>query len=191
MALATACTTAEPAAPLDAPGPSQAEQARLEAEAQAEEERQAAAAEAQRLDDEALQGFRSCRKEGQSMDELARSSGNPGQYLASARILEGCAARLAVSPEAVDEDARMRVAALSVLNWAKGGDAAKARQGLSAFEAEFPGRDLYYPDGTSFTETMAMGLGLSADDAAGAFSAANVNPRLKAEMRRVRYWQAH
>ena len=157
----------------------------------AEAERQAAADEAQRLDDEALQDFRSCRKEGQAMDELARSSGNPGQYLASARILEGCAGRLAASPEAVDEDARMRVAALSVLNWAKGGDAAKARQGLSTFEAEFPGRDLYYPDGTSFTETMAMGLGLSADDAAGAFSAANVNPRLKAEMRRVRYWQAH
>lgn len=137
------------------------------------------------------QSFDTCRGEGEELDRHARQSGEPAQYLASARILEGCEATLGTDAELVDTQARMQVYALAIQNYAKGGDLAKARETLGHFEQTFEGRDLYYPDGTSFRETMAMVLGLKAETDAGRFSTANVNKTLKGELRRVQYWLDH
>ncbi len=85
----------------------------------------------------------------------------------------------------------MSTFALGVQNRLKGGDVAGARAGLETFRSAFAGNDLYYPDGTSFTETMELVLGLRDRTAVGAFSMANVNGALKAELRRSRYWKRH
>ncbi len=83
----------------------------------------------------------------------------------------------------------MRAYALGIQNYLKGGDIARSRANLETFQATFAGRDLYYPDGSSFVETMEVLLGLRDRTAVGEFSMLNVNGDLKAELRRVRYWK--
>lgn len=140
---------------------------------------------------EAMRGYRRCRDDALVLDHQARQAGSSARYLASARLLEKCESDL--GPEAVRlaQDERMRAYALSIQNYLKGGDVARARANLETFEAAFPGYDLYYPDGSSFRETMEILLGLRNRAAVGEFSVANVGQPLKAELRRVRYWQRH
>ena len=83
----------------------------------------------------------------------------------------------------------MRAYALSVQNHLKGGDVAKARENLDRFKSAFEGKDLVYADGSSFTETMEILLGLRDRSDVGEFSIVNVGESLKAELRRVRYWK--
>ena len=75
----------------------------------------------------------------------------------------------------------MRAYALSVQNQLKGGAGAGARASLETLKSAHGGHDLYYPDGTSFTETMELVLGLRDRASAGQFSLANVNGELKAD----------
>lgn len=137
----------------------------------------------------AAQEYQACREEGFAMDLLARRSGNPGQYLTAAKILEGCEDKLGDGSGNIARGDRMRVMALAVQDWAKGGDVAAARKALGRLNAGFPEHDLYYADGSSVKETLAMVVGLESPANGSRFAAANVNPTLKAELRRVQYWQ--
>ena len=107
-----------------------------------------------------MREYRECRDEALALDAKARQAGSPARYLASARMIEGCEAALGT------ESAR-----------------------LSKFKIAFAGSDLYYADGSSFSDTMTLVLGEADDAALGEFSVVNVSPELKAELRRVRYWQ--
>ncbi len=133
-----------------------------------------------------MQAFASCRDEGFEMDRMARQSGNSGQYLISARVLEDC---LFEASGQLDRDEEMQIMALTIQNYAKGGDAATAHDRLRLYKETFQNHDLYYADGTSFSETMEMALGVMPIEAAGAYSTANVNDKLKSEVRRAHYWQ--
>ena len=77
--------------------------------------------------------------------------------------------------------------ALSVQNYFKAGDMDKARANLARFRQAFPENDLYYADGSSFTETMELLLGQR--DLKGSFALLNVNDELKDEVLRIDYWR--
>lgn len=139
----------------------------------------------------ALRQYRECRDEALTLDKQAREAANPARYLASARLLERCESDLGPNTAGLAEDERMRAYALAVQNQLKGGDVAAARAGLERFRAAFPGEDLYYADGSSFTETMELLLGLGAPGATGELAMSNVGSAVKAELRRADYWRQH
>jgi hypothetical protein len=146
--------------------------------------RQARYAEVMRVD-----SFQSCREEALLMDRQARKRGAVGAYITSAVIMEKCEAGLGASPRGVAQDERMRLAALTVVNYLKGGDSAKARQSLSTFKRSFPDSDIYFDDGSSFIATSELLLGRPADMGFGEFAALNVNRDVKNEMRRLAHWK--
>ncbi len=137
----------------------------------------------------AMRGFQSCRDEALDLDGQARTSGDSARYLASARLLERCGADLGAEASTVSADERMRAVALTVQNYLKGGDAGAARRNLERFKQAFPDKDLYYPDGSSFRETMEVLLGQRDPTDFGQYATLNVSSTLKDEMRRVEYWK--
>ncbi len=139
----------------------------------------------------AMREYRSCRDEALALDRQARQTGSAAQYLQSARLIAKCDSALGPEMAGIAREERMRAYALGIQNRLKGGDVAGARDGLEKLKSAYGGSDLYYPDGTSFTETMELVLGLRDRTAVGEFSLANVNGELKAELRRARYWKRH
>lgn len=137
----------------------------------------------------AMQQYRACRDDAVALDEQARSTGNTGRYLASARLLEKCEAELGPEAKSLATEERMRAYALSVQDYLKGGDVAKASETFGKFKQAFPGKDLYYFDGSSFIETMSALLGQKEKSDYGYFAMLNVNETLKGEMRRIEYWK--
>jgi len=135
----------------------------------------------------AMRTYRSCRDEAVALDEQARADGSRGRYLASAQLLEKCESELGAEGRGVAVDERMRAYALSVQNYFKAGDMDKARANLGRFRQAFPENDLYYADGSSFTETMELLLGQR--DLKGSFAMLNVNDEVKDEVLRIDYWR--
>ncbi len=117
--------------------------------------------------------------------------GEAAKYLASAKMIDTCESNLGPSAADAAREERMRAYALTVQNYFKGGNVKKARENLEMFETAYAGDDLFYADGSSFTETMRVLLGMSGRSAIGRHSEANVNRQLKMELRRVSYWQHH
>ena len=139
----------------------------------------------------AMREFRQCRDEALELDRQARANSDPAKYLASARILDKCEAGVGPAGATIAQDERMRAYALSIQNYLKGGDVIAARSNLNKFTAAYPQTDIYYPDGSSFIDTMEVLLGTREPSAIGRYSDANVITQLKAELRRVRHWQTH
>ena len=137
----------------------------------------------------AMETYRACVKDAFKLDTEARAQGNPGGYLASARLIEKCEAELGPEAATVAQEERMRAYGLTIQNYLKGGDAASARHSLARFEQAFPANDLYYPDGASFRETMATLLGQRDQKGFGQFALLNVSGGLKDEMRRIAHWK--
>jgi hypothetical protein len=137
----------------------------------------------------AAREYRDCRDQGYEMDRKARVSGSAGAYLASARVLEKCEAGLGGGKASIARDERMHAYALAIQNHFKGGDIETAHRSFEHFKTAFPDHDLYYPDGASFIVTMQALLGQAEPWTFGEFAALNVNPALKSEMRRMRYWK--
>lgn len=137
----------------------------------------------------AMRTYRACRDEAVAMDEQARSDGSRGRYLASAQLLEKCESELGAEGRGVAVDERMRAYALSIQNYFKAGEMEKARQNLARFRQAFPESDLYYADGSSFTETMEVLLGRRDTKSAGSYAMLNVSEALKDEMRRIDHWR--
>ena len=137
-----------------------------------------------------IREYRTCRVEGMELDKKALASGSQGTYLASAQVLEKCEANLGPGANAsISKGERMHAYALSVQNYLKGGDVARARDNFDKFQTAFPNRDLYYADGSSFISTMEALLGRSEPWTFGEFANLNVNTQLKGEMRRMNYWK--
>ena len=85
----------------------------------------------------------------------------------------------------------MKVVALSAQNFIKGGDVDQARAAMEIFETSFNSRDLLYPDGSSFTQTMQVILEKSKSPNQIALASINARPKLKQEIRRAWRWLAH
>ena len=145
--------------------------------------------EARFVEIEATKEYRACKDDALELDRQAREEGSPARYLASARLLEKCEAGLASEVAHLPKEERMRAYGLAVQNYLRGGDLAKARATLEKLREAFPESDLYYADGSSFTETMALLLSPKKRGAVGEFSVVNVDRKLKSELRRIRYWK--
>ena len=137
----------------------------------------------------AMREYRDCRDEALALDEQARISRSAAKYLASARLLEKCEANLGAEARDVATAERMRAYGLSIQNYIKGGDLNAAQGNFEKLTAAFPGKDLYFDDGTSFIETMSALLGHESGHSFGPYSMLNVSADLKSEMRRVNYWK--
>lgn len=136
----------------------------------------------------AIRAYRACVEDARVLDGKARETRSPAQYLASARLLERCESELGPEGRNVAVEERMRATGLAVQNHLRGGDVARAQASLDAFERAFPGRDLYFADGTSFTDAMQALLTKLAKPEYGEFSTLNVPQALKTEMRRMQHW---
>lgn len=137
----------------------------------------------------AMRDYRRCRDDATNLDAQARKQGSAARYLASARLLEKCEQQLGPNVDNIAKDERLRSYALSIQNYLKGGDIAKARKNLQAFKKAFPDDDLSLADGSSFIDTMEVLLSMHDRPAIGQFSTFNVNQEVKAELRRVHYWK--
>ncbi len=138
-----------------------------------------------------MRDYRKCKDEALDLDQKARTSGEAARYLASARLLEKCEAEIGPDAAGAAKGERLRAYALSIQNYFKGGDVGKARENLAKLKQAHPGADLYFADGSSFTETMEILLGMKDKGAIAKFSVANVSGDLKSELRRVNYWKRH
>lgn len=138
---------------------------------------------------QSIRAFEACRDEGLTLDSQARSRASAGAFLNSARVLDGCGANLGTAASAVPMSERMRVHALATLNYFKGGDVEQARRSFEGFKATYPDNDLYFADGSSYTETTEVLLGRTDPISFGQFAALNVNKRVKSEMRRLNHWK--
>ncbi len=138
---------------------------------------------------DAMREYRNCRDDAMDMDAQARKSGDAGRYIASARLLEKCENGLSRKASEVGRDERVRSYALSIQNYLKGGDVESARTNLEKLKKAFADTDLYYPDGSSFIETMEVLLGQKDVREFGRLAMLNVNESLKEEIRRIRHWK--
>jgi len=133
--------------------------------------------------------FNDCTVEGQTRDAAAAEGRDQALYLSSADILASCDAKLGDSFALVEQEQRMRVMALAVQNYLKGGDVGAARFALSDFSRAFGDADLIYADGSSFSDTMHALLYQHADQEQLALSSLNARRSVKEEIRRSWYWQ--
>ncbi|NQW09700.1 MAG: hypothetical protein HQ481_07455 [Alphaproteobacteria bacterium] len=137
---------------------------------------------------EAMRDWRACRDDGATLDQQARAAGEPGRYLAAARALEGCEANLGAEASGIAVEERMRAYGLAIQARLKGGDLAGARDGLDRFRGAFPGRDLYFDDGTSFLHTMDTLLAAGGEHPRRPSRVANVSATLGEEIARLIRW---
>ena len=135
--------------------------------------------------------FDSCLSNGLEQDAQATASDEKRQYLASARPLSSCDAKLRDSASLVAIEQRMKAKALAVQNFIKGGDIQLARLALTDFEAGFDGADLIYADGSSFTDTMHALLYRFDDPVSYKLASLNARRKVKDEVRRAWYWQVN
>ncbi len=139
----------------------------------------------------AMRDYRSCRDQALVFDTKARTTGSKARYLASARFLEKCEKQIGREIGGVDNQERMQAYALSIQNYFKGGDLQQARTKYKTFKKAFPDQDLYYPNGSSFSETLEILLGLKDEHQIGNLSTANISMAIKADLRRARYWKTN
>lgn len=133
--------------------------------------------------------FNDCVEEGQRRDAAAADGEDQALYLSSADILASCDAKLGDSHALVERELRMRVLALAVQNYLKGGDVEAARFTLTDFSTVFGNADLIYADGSSFSDTMYALLYQHADQKQLALASLNARKSVKKEIRRSWYWQ--
>lgn len=133
--------------------------------------------------------YQNCREEAFALDRKAMGGASAGGYLSSARLLEKCESRLGSNSGDVEDQERMQGYALSIQNYLKAGDLDQARANMGRFKQTFPDQDLYYPDGSSFIETMEVLMGQASSTDYGVFSVLNVSGDIKSEMSRQNYWK--
>ena len=137
----------------------------------------------------AMETYRGCVDDAMTLNDDARAKGNPGGYLASARLIEKCEADLGPEAAHVVKEERMRAYALGIVNFVKGGDLAKAQANLSKFQQAFAGHDLYLPNGASFIDTMSLLTGKRAVPSSYELSMLNIDRKVESEIERLKYWK--
>ena len=136
-----------------------------------------------------LTEFQGCRDQGLQLDSQARARGAAPAFLTSAQVLDKCVTSLGSAAKAVPANERMRLQALSVVNYFKGGDIEMARRQFDRFKTTWPEHDLYFSGGTSFIATAEALLGRTEPKTFGQFMALNGTDDVKSEMRRLNHWK--
>ncbi|MEK9752896.1 MAG: hypothetical protein VW338_06755 [Rhodospirillaceae bacterium] len=137
----------------------------------------------------AIREYRSCVDDAIKLSERARTSGQAGGYLASAKLLERCESNLGPEANSLAREERMRNYGLGIVSYIKAGDIQKAQVNLETFKKSFDGHDLYLPNGASFIDTVTL-LTVKRDAASPQEMAMmNVSSTLRAEIQRARFWK--
>ncbi|WP_158966441.1 hypothetical protein [Paraglaciecola sp. L3A3] len=131
-----------------------------------------------------------CEQQAIEMDGYAQRSGQPAQYLASAKAMLRCVNGIQFPKGHPDTDKGLRLMALSVMNFVKGGDINAASVALRKTQSTFPDRDLYFADYSSFMDT-AKALLNQQKMSRQQLAALNISPDLRAEIERNQYWLRH
>lgn len=105
----------------------------------------------------------------------------PTQYLGLAREMRSCTTLLSAAETPPDRLADMRLYAAATLYFLQGGDLDAAAAMYEGFNRRYPGRDLIFPDGSSWQDSLALLLGESGTED----WSVNARPELKQEWRRL------
>ncbi len=127
-----------------------------------------------------------CISQVQNLQE-ALSTANPSQYLTLAHSASHCVGDIAFSPQHPDNQIAMQFNALAVFNFVKAGDMHSAKQSLVEFRSRFPQQDLLFDDYSSFVDT-ATALIKQQELSEQSIAMLNINPVLRAELKRQRKW---
>jgi hypothetical protein len=136
-----------------------------------------------------VNSYRICTAEALEMADQARTFGSPARHLTAARMFEQCESDLGPEAAQIAQEERMRAYSNSILGYLRGGDVASARANLDHFQDAFPGYDLYLADGSSFIDSMELLLGSTDRTDIAELAVSNISEELRADMRRVRYWE--
>jgi len=135
--------------------------------------------------------FYQCRDEALALDKSARTSASPAQYILSARTSDRCLSEIDSHYKAIPEIELMQLHGLSIQNYFIAGDVSRARTQLTSFQQVYTGKDLYYPDNSSFLDSMSLLLSEEPVSAAGRHSLLNAKKSVKSEIRRMEYWKTN
>lgn len=131
-----------------------------------------------------------CEQQAIEMDSFAQQSGQAAQYLASAKAMQRCVSGITFPKGHPDGDKALRLMALSVMNFVKGGDIDAAQIALKKTQSKFPNQDLYFADYSSFFDT-ATALLEQQKLSRHQLAALNISADLRAEIERNQYWLSH
>lgn len=131
-----------------------------------------------------------CEQQAIEMDGFAQQSGQAAQYLASAKAMLRCVNGIQFPKGHPDSDKGLRLMALSVMNFVKGGDIDGAQIALKKTQSKFPNKDLYFADYSSFFDT-ATALLEQQTLSRHQLAALNISSDLRTEIERHQYWLSH
>jgi outer membrane murein-binding lipoprotein Lpp len=131
-----------------------------------------------------------CEQQAIGMDSFAQQSGQAAQYLASAKAMLRCVNGIQFPKGHPDADKALRLMALSVMNFVKGGDIDEAQVALRKTQSKFPNKDLYFADYSSFFDT-ATALLEQQKLSRHQLAALNISADLRNEIERHQYWLSH
>jgi hypothetical protein len=135
--------------------------------------------------------FTSCQQQAFELDASASTNASAAQFLQSASVANTCLQEVDDYGYEISRQQLMQLHALSVQNYLKGGDVKQAQQQLESFRTSFENRDLYYSDNTSFIDSFSLLLHDISAQQVITQSSLNARGELKAELRRIDYWQKH
>lgn len=131
-----------------------------------------------------------CEQQAMDMDSFAQKSGQTAQYLASANAILRCVNGIPFPKGHPDSDKALRLMAVAVMNYVKGGDIDGAKVALRKTRSKFPDQDLYFADYSSFIDT-ATALLEQQTLSGHQLAALNISSELRAEIKRHQYWLSH
>jgi hypothetical protein len=131
-----------------------------------------------------------CEQQAIEMDSFAQQSGQAAQYLASANAMLRCVNGIQFPKGHPDADKALRLMAMSVINFVKGGDIERAQIALRKTQSKFPNKDLFFADYSSFIDT-ATALLEQQKLSRQQLAALNISADLRAEIERHQYWLSH
>lgn len=132
--------------------------------------------------------FEACQTQALVRDSIAVTGKTAALYHTAAGDMSYC---IDMADDDTDIADLLRAQALVTLNYFKAGDMNAARNAFDDYRSLGISRDLYFPDGTSVRDNLALLLGDETEHAASAGSLLNAKNTLKSEIRRVTYWQTH
>ncbi len=132
--------------------------------------------------------FNACQRQALIKDRTAIDGKTAALYHAAASEFAYCTD---MADDATDIPDLLRAQAAATLNYFKAGDMSSARTAFDDYQSLGSNRDLYFADGTSVRDNLALLLGYETGQAASAGSLLNAKTTLKSEIRRVNYWQTH
>lgn len=119
-------------------------------------------------------------------ESAIRESSSAAQFVSLAKQANRCLDGIRFYAQHPDNQIAMRLNALAVVNFVKGGDLVSAKSSLSDFTQRFVKQDLVFDDYTSFLDT-ATAL-LEPNLSARQLAMLNINPTLRSELNRQRTW---